>query len=324
MPNSSSSVGVTSFESLAPLPIGAIKDVARRQTVDLSFATVSIAPCHAVTRCGLEWPGMGVETVRAPANHRVDYRFHSSLHLLAAYEQGARRAGESYVEGASRSTLRDLAKKLTFVPAGREYQEWHEPRTPVSVTYLYFDPAVLQTQSRQRLADLPLAPRLLFEDPTIRSTAAKLRQVIDTPDHVNRLYVDALGVVLLHELVNLERRAPRAEAPIRGGLAAWQQRIVSDYIEQHLCEQIPLATLAQLARLSPFHFCRAFKRSFGASPHRYHTSRRVARAKILLAERRHSVTEVGLTVGFSETSSFTAMFRKFTGQTPSGYHRALG
>jgi AraC family transcriptional regulator len=35
------------------------------------------------------------------------------------------------------------------------------------------------------------------------------------------------------------------------------------------------------------------------------------------------VTEVGLTLGFSETSAFSAAFRKTTGQTPSSYCRAL-
>jgi AraC family transcriptional regulator len=58
-------------------------------------------------------------------------------------------------------------------------------------------------------------------------------------------------------------------------------------------------------------------------PHRYHTSRRVERAKILLARPGCSVTEIGLEVGFSETSSFSAAFRKATGQAPTAYHRCL-
>jgi AraC family transcriptional regulator len=35
-----------------------------------------------------------------------------------------------------------------------------------------------------------------------------------------------------------------------------------------------------------------------------------------------SVTAVGFTVGFGETSSFSAAFRKTTGSTPSAYRRA--
>jgi AraC family transcriptional regulator len=58
-------------------------------------------------------------------------------------------------------------------------------------------------------------------------------------------------------------------------------------------------------------------------PHQYLTSRRIERAKSLLAERKLSVTEIGFDVGFSETSSFIAAFRKVTGETPTEYRRSL-
>jgi len=74
-----------------------------------------------------------------------------------------------------------------------------------------------------------------------------------------------------------------------------------------------LATLAAQARLSPHYFCRAFKQSFGVPPHRYHTSRRIEEAKTLLAKPSSSVTEIGLTMGFQETSSFTVAFHRTTG-----------
>ena len=60
------------------------------------------------------------------------------------------------------------------------------------------------------------------------------------------------------------------------------------------------------------------------APHRYHSGRRIERAKALLAKPDYSVTEIGMAVGFSETSSFTAAFRKATGLTPTAYHRSLG
>jgi AraC family transcriptional regulator len=292
------------------------------QSIDMLSATVSVTPARAVSRRGMEWRGMGAEFVQATSHDRVEYSFRSPVHLLAAYEHGVRREGESYVEGLCRSTLRDVANKLTFAPAGHEYREWHDPRTLTGVTYFYLDPAELQTEFDEDATEF--APRLFFEDPTIWSTAAKLKQAIQSPRIENRLYAEALGVVLIHELMRLNRGAPREQVQIRGGLAAWQERVVTTYIDEHLPEQIPLATLAQLVRLSTYYFCRAFKQSFGVPPHRYHIQRRIDQAKILLAGRKHSVTEVGLALGFSETSSFTATFRKITGQTPSGYCRSLG
>jgi AraC family transcriptional regulator len=293
------------------------------RSIGISSPTVDVAPHRVVTRNGLGWNGVGVEFVRATMADRVDYSFRSPQHLLVAYRQGVRRDGESYVEGVPRSALRDVAKKLTFAPAGHDYREWYEPRVLTDMTYCYFDPSELQIDSEERLADMTFAPKLFFEDEAIWSTVAKLGQAIEAACGVNLLYIEALGVVLIHELIRLNRGIPQTRAPVRGGLAVWQQRIVTAYIEEHLSEQIPLAKLARLARLSAFHFCRAFKQSFGIPPHRYHTNRRIEQAKVMLATREHSITEVGLILGFSETSSFTAVFRKITGQTPSGYHRDL-
>jgi len=130
---------------------------------------------------------------------------------------------------------------------------------------------------------------------------------------------------LMHELARASPGTPpHVQAPVRGGLAAWQQRAVTAYIEEHLAEQISVATLAQLVRLSQYYFCRAFKQSFCLPPHRYHIHRRIERAKALLAKPAPSVTDIGLTVGFNETSSFTAAFRKRTGFTPTRYHRSFG
>jgi AraC family transcriptional regulator len=141
--------------------------------------------------------------------------------------------------------------------------------------------------------------------------------------HLHRQYAEALGIVLIYELVRAKGDAGLRERVSRGGLASWQQKRVAAHIEEHVADDIPLATLAELARLSPYHFCRSFKRTFGMPPHRYHASRRIERAKQLLADRGLSVTTIALAVGFSDTSTFTAAFRRLTGQTPSRYRRNL-
>ena len=190
---------------------------------------------------------------------------------------------------------------------------------PISISILPRLAVSLELNS----ADMSFAPRLFFEDRGLWDAALKLTSLIESggPDH--RLYIEALGAVLAHELVRFNAGRPCMEPQVRGGLAAWQQRTVVAYIEEHLAESISLATLAQLVRLSPFYFCRAFKQSFGMPPHRFHTSRRIECAKTLLAKPAPSVTDIGFTVGYSQTSSFTAAFRKATGLTPTAYHRSL-
>jgi len=168
-----------------------------------------------------------------------------------------------------------------------------------------------------------MRPRLFFFDRDLWETAQKLKAAAENSDSDSPQYAQALSVALLHELVRLEKASMPASASARGGLATWQQRRVAEFIEEHLGDEVSLSDLAGLVRLSPFHFARAFKQSFGVPPHRYHVGRRMERAKDLLAVPALSVTEIGIDIGFRETSSFTAAFRKFTGHTPTDYRRHL-
>ena len=263
-----------------------------RQTV------MEINPPDIVRRRAMATEGVTAEIVRATRRERLELRFCAPLHLLALYEQGARR-------------------KLAFVPAGHEYRDWQEPTMLLRAVCFYFEPA--------RMPGPPeaLTPRMFFEDAALADTALKVARLIGSTSSDIGPYFAALCAVLAHELVRLGTAPACGELQVKGGLAPWQRRVVVDYIEEHLAEHIPLAALARLARLSPHYFCRAFKQSFGTPPHRYHTSRRIEQAKTLLAERSSSVTEVGLTMGFQETSSFTAVFHKTTGLTPTAYRRSL-
>ena len=284
---------------------------------------VQVYPADAVKRRTVTWDGMTAEIVQATRREKMEFRFRAPLHLLVVCDQGMRSDGDTFVEGLPRSRLRDVTRKLTFVPAGHAYHEWHEPRVLTRVVYFYFDPARMPSHSEAGVEPAPLAPRLFFEDAALSDTALKLKRLIENTGSDSGPYFEALGIVLAHELVRLNAGTPHIEAPAKGGLAAWQQRTVTAYIEEHLAEPISLATLARLVGLSSYYFCRAFKQSLGMPPHRYHNSRRIEHAKILLAKPAPSVTDIGLTVGYSETSSFTAAFHKTTGITPTAYRRTL-
>ena len=295
----------------------------RSSAIDVSRA-VDIAPREIAARRGKRGDGLAAEIVQTIRPGRIDIRFRAPVHLLVIVEEGVRAAGESSLEGLPRSTLRDLRRKLTFVPAGHNYHEWHQTSRPSRVIYFYFDPAKVLFDLEPGDSEVLHAPRLFFEDTALWQTALKLGRLLDAPDANSTLCLEALGIVLAHELVRPEAGPRPSEPRARGGLAGWQKRTVVEFIEEHLAENISLAKLAQLIQLSPYHFCRAFKQSFGVPPHRYHTSRRIERAKALLANPGNSVTNIGMTIGFSETSSFTAVFRKTTGMTPTDYRRDLG
>jgi AraC-like DNA-binding protein len=89
-------------------------------------------------------------------------------------------------------------------------------------------------------------------------------------------------------------------------------------------EQTPsIEDIAREIAISPFHFIRQFEAVFGATPHQFRIQSRLDRAKRLLASGGHSVTDVCLEVGFSSLGSFSGLFTRRVGATPSAYQRRL-
>ena len=281
---------------------------------------ITFSPPDIVRRRRAVWDGIKADNVEITRLDRFEYGVKSPYHVLIASERAEREDGETVVEGFQRSTQREFSRKLSFIPAGHCFHGWQDPRVLARCTFVYIDPNGSLADPDLRFPEIEFTPRLFFSDSDIWETALKLKALVENPDSSH--YAEALGSVLMHELVRLERNG--SEAPsFRGGLAGWQQKKVADFIEEHLDEEISLQHLAEIAQLSRYHFARAFKHSFGLPPHRYHMSRRMERAKSLLEERARSVTEVGLMLGFAETSSFTTSFRRSVGVTPSDYRRAL-
>src|ERR1700724_693033 len=319
-----SSAETTSNQSeSAAVPIGKYPPPAWLHQ-DLEAASiVDFSPSEIVRRHSATWSGLHVETVHVMRHAPFEYGYRAPCHLLIAAELAERYDGESFVEGLPRSTLRNFTHKLTFVPAGHDFRGSQKPRALTRTTYFYIDPRGPLADPALRFGEIEFKPRLFFYDRDLWETALKLKSLVENPGSMQRQYAEALGIVLTYELVRINGDAGRRGQVNRGGLASWQQKRIAAYIDEHVPADIPLATLADLARLSPYHFSRSFKRSFGMPPHRYHASRRIERAKQLLANRELSVTAIALDVGFAETSTFSAAFHRLTGQTPSGYRRNL-
>jgi len=261
--------------------------------------------------------------VQFTGSEPFSYEYRSPIPLFIACQRGFRVDGETQIDGLKPSNLHDFSRKMAFVPANHTFRGTFVPRVSLRTVYFYIDPSQLAVDPELEFAALDLSPRLFFEDPVLRGTAEKLIAIIENPGSASRLYAEALSAVLAIELVRLERGSPTMPAPARGGLATWQERAACDFIEAHLTEDIALADLAGVARLSPAHFCRAFKRSFGVPPHRYQLQRRIERAKSLLADQDRSVLEVALACGFNFPSNFSQIFRKGTGVTPREFRRSL-
>jgi len=92
-----------------------------------------------------------------------------------------------------------------------------------------------------------------------------------------RLYAEALGIVLTHELVRINSGAARREPVNRGGLAPWQQKRVAAYIEERVGQRHPARDPRRIGAAEPVPFLPVVQAFFGMPPHRYHAIRRIER-----------------------------------------------
>jgi AraC-like DNA-binding protein len=98
-------------------------------------------------------------------------------------------------------------------------------------------------------------------------------------------------------------------------------RSARDLIDRDFASHLDLTALAARAGYSRFHFIRAFRAAYGATPGDYLSRRRVERACELLRSANLTVTEVCCVVGFSSLGSFSSRFSELTGCSPSEYQR---
>src|SRR5262249_46075233 len=100
---------------------------------------VQISPSGTVKRHSAGWQGLTTESIYVPAQRRIECRYGAPYHLLVLYVDGVRCDGETFIDDLTPSMLRNIANKLTFVPANHTYNEWHETRAPMRISYIYLD-----------------------------------------------------------------------------------------------------------------------------------------------------------------------------------------
>ena len=161
-----------------------------------------------------------------------------------------------------------------------------------------------------------------FPDPLIEHIARAVRaEMLDAAPAGNILVETLAASLRVHILRHHSSLAP-VSVPlpsVRGALDSRRLQRVKEFIESHLSKDLAVATLANQACLSQFHFARAFKAATGTAPHRYVTDRRIEYARRLLAEGRLALGTVADTCGFSSQAHLTRWFKRIVGVTPGAF-----
>lgn len=167
-----------------------------------------------------------------------------------------------------------------------------------------------------------LLPRSLVRDPVLAGVVTDLALEARHGSPSGHVYAESACEFLAHHLIRAHSSLTAPPPRYRGGLAGRPLRLVLDYIQDSLDRPIALGQLADLVRLSPRHFERAFRQSMGMAPHTYLMERRVAAARQLLLDQPSlAVGEIATRVGFSSSSHLASTFRRQTGYAPVAFRR---
>lgn len=207
---------------------------------------------------------------------------------------------------------------VCIVPAGQPFATcWREEAECVS---LFLDPALFEHATGESFgARVEIVETYGAADNLVRQIGLALLAEAESEAPFGRLYAESLAHTLALHLArhySVMRRAPEV---IRGGLSGRNLSRATEFVNEHLDQELSLADIAGAAGLSQFHFARAFKQTTGLTPHQYVTERRVERARLLLASGDLPLVEVAARSGFKNQSHFTTLFRMHTGVTPKSW-----
>ncbi len=170
--------------------------------------------------------------------------------------------------------------------------------------------------------ELYRAHRVLQPDPQVVRLIASAAALIETDRELAKQYLTRASALLT---VSVSRQMPMSFAKPgaqRGGLAPWQLKRVTEYIDANLASSIQAADLAAVTRLSVSQFFRAFKAATSLTPFTFIARRRIVRACEMMKTTRNSQCQIAIACGFCDQSHFCRVFRQIIGESPSDWREA--
>jgi len=168
-------------------------------------------------------------------------------------------------------------------------------------------------------AAVDFTPRMMLADKDVLRIAELIADDCLSGRPSDAVYGDSLSIVLFKALARLVEAGERGTS--QGGLAPWQLRRITDFMETNLVGGARIEELAALVNLSSSYLIRAFKVSTGLTPLKWMQAARVRRAQQLLVEGR-ALADIAQESGFSDQAHLTRIFGQTIGESPGAWRRA--
>jgi AraC family transcriptional regulator len=286
----------------------------------LNDVPMSNVPKQVLAHCPASLAGLPITLMAIPARGEYDHDHHAVACILVAQRGCGRRW---YRQGRVTRPLHTAARMIEIYERGVsfDHQRWDgELGRCVRVEFSDRD---VQAMTDGRLGSLRLRTRHeLFDDRVSRLTLELAEQTLCGMPN-GELYVQGLCVALLGVLAT--RYCAEGDPLARAGSATLgpaQQRRLSELFHHELGSRLSLHRMAQAVGLSPQHFARLFKATYGTTPHQHvQTLRLDAAVEMLRRDSSASIAEIALACGFASQSHLTEVMRRRLGVTPSALRR---
>lgn len=264
-----------------------------------------------------EWKGIHLEYHRQPAHEMPEYCIpHHTLSIGLRY--GAK---EFKVNGR---LLKDfVVGNVGICPANHHLST--QAYGNAEFILLIVDPAKFARTADESIdtEKIEIVPQIRGFDPLIYQMSLALKHELESSELDSQLYAESMATALSVHLLQRYSAHQQAIKDYTGGLPQYKLREAIAYINEHLEQNLTLAEIADLLKMSPHYFATLFKQSTGLAPHQYITQCRIEQAKKLLANPELTIIEVCQQVGFQSQSHFTKVFRKYTASTPKVYRKLI-
>ncbi len=221
------------------------------------------------------------------------------------------------------TVVRDLGPgAISVIPAGAAY-DW-STEGHIEYAHVYIPPERLARAAESIFdrdgARVQLRSEVGQCDPLL---SALFHSLIDTAQASRRdgLFLDVMTDAFLAQLLRGHANLDDGVRPRQHALAPKRLAEVTAYIESHIGEELTLDELAAVARLSRYHFSRAFARATGRTPHAFVMARRIDAAKTLLRTTNLAITEIARQSGFAGSSHLSNRFLEAEGLRPSAFRQ---
>jgi AraC-like DNA-binding protein len=239
----------------------------------------------------------------------------SPRHLFAELAGNGQGFVEWFWDGKRSGAISAPGRGSLLLPRGQHWVAKHTGSLKWRYITCELEHSVFAQVLGEQIGDFDLRPHV-GPSPIAPGLLERLASVCQTPGEFPLVYAESLASTLVVELFHASATKPLPPR-LTAIVGSTRFKVVLDFIEEYLDRDISLTELASLVGLSVTHFSHAFKSSYGVSPHRYISQRRIKRAQTLLRTTNDTIATIAARVGFSSQSRFSQVFASLVGAAPS-------